>query len=325
MMEIERLILLRPHVERFMDEYQKMPEHCILDSEDWENLNIYVTSLKTLANASSVMEGQKYPTASTVIPYLDQVFTDLEKYTSKLHGDGQDFPKCLLKNLKSRFPSGLRTTSPYNFLNCLDPRFMDIYLTDAEISQALEDMYFDDIYKKVRTGQVSNAEQGGAEINLPTVPTTASTDQFAIRRAQLLAARMVNPSDNNGRRVKPKDKLKTEMDKYFGLRATVNHDTDPLLWWRDHKEDFPTLARFFRAYCAFPATNTSSERVFNMEANVVTDARKSLTPERCAAMIMSRDYILQRRNVDAYTLCEKCPKPPSLSASYVLQCNIHNK
>ena len=81
-MEIERLILLRPHVERFMDEYQKMPEHCILDSEDWENLNIYVTSLKTLANASSVMEGQKYPTASTVIPYLDQVFTDLEKYTS---------------------------------------------------------------------------------------------------------------------------------------------------------------------------------------------------------------------------------------------------
>ena len=147
MMEIERLILLRPHVERFMDKYQKIPEHCILDSADWENINIYVTSLNTLAKASSVMEGQKYPTASTVIPYLDQVFTDLEKYTSKLHGDDQDFPKCLLKNLKSRFPSGLRTTSPYNFLNYLDPRFMDIYLTDAEISQALEDMYFEYIYK----------------------------------------------------------------------------------------------------------------------------------------------------------------------------------
>ena len=115
------------------------------------------------------------------------------------------------------------------------------------------------------------------------------------------------------------------MDKYFDLRATVSHDTDPLLWWRDHKEDFPTLARFFRAYCAFPATNTSSERVFNMEANVVTDARKSLTPERCAAMIMSRDYILQRRNVDTYTLCKKCLNPPSLSALHVLQCSIHKK
>ena len=71
---------------------------------------------------------------------------------------------------------------------------------------------------------------------------------------------MVNPLDINGRRVTPKDKLKNELDKYFGLRATVSHDTDPLLWWRDHKEEFPTLARFIRAYCAFPATNTSSEK-----------------------------------------------------------------
>jgi hypothetical protein len=67
------MLLLKVHVEKFQDDYEGMPVDLVLDPDDWHNLSIYVTSLKTLSDASDLLEGQNYPTASSVIPFLDQV------------------------------------------------------------------------------------------------------------------------------------------------------------------------------------------------------------------------------------------------------------
>jgi hypothetical protein len=70
------VLLLRPHVERFQEEYEGISEDSILQPEDWHNLSIYVTTIQTLSDASDLLEGETYPTASSVIPYLDQVPTN---------------------------------------------------------------------------------------------------------------------------------------------------------------------------------------------------------------------------------------------------------
>ena len=72
-MEAYRVLLLRPHVERFQVDYEGIPEELLLVPEDWHNLSIYITTLKTLVDASDMLEGERYPTASSVIPFLDQV------------------------------------------------------------------------------------------------------------------------------------------------------------------------------------------------------------------------------------------------------------
>ena len=318
-LEIERLILMQHHVEKFQEEYENMPNHCRIDLTDWENLKIYVTSLKSLSDASTVMEGQKYPTASSVIPFLDQVFSNLESYITKLAEDKQAFPKCLLENMKKRFPLGLKNTVPFNFLNCLDPRYMDIYLNDDQVKKVVDDMYIDPLYDNATGEVVQNDEPGSSA--LPTVPATSS-DTFSIRRAQLLAAKMVSPISQRTH-ITSKEKLQMEFDKYLQLRGSVSLQTNPLVWWKERQKEFPILARFFRAYCPFPATNTSSERVFNMEGQVVTSTRKRLDPERAEMLVKTRDYILQRFDQDAYTLCDKCPMPPNNDSSYVFECVKH--
>lgn len=53
--------------------------------------------------------------------------------------------------------------------------------------------------------------------------------------------------------------------------------------------------------------------------------RKMMDPEFGSDLIISRDFIMKRQNEDSFRLCEKCPQPPSTSASYIISCPEHNK
>ena len=66
-------MLLKPHVQKFQEEHEGVDASMVLDEDDWRCLSIYYNSLKTLADNSDMLEGQNYPTASSVIPFLDQV------------------------------------------------------------------------------------------------------------------------------------------------------------------------------------------------------------------------------------------------------------
>jgi hypothetical protein len=56
----------------------------------------------------------------------------------------------------------------------------------------------------------------------------------------------------------------------------VPTDTDPLMWWKQHQQEFPDLARRARQYPAVPATSASPERFFSRVGLVQTDLRGSL-------------------------------------------------
>ena len=71
--EVKRVLLQRAHVVNFQETYDDYPERLVLDAEDFLNLAIYVNSLQTLSDASTLFEGESYPTATSVIPFLDQV------------------------------------------------------------------------------------------------------------------------------------------------------------------------------------------------------------------------------------------------------------
>jgi hypothetical protein len=43
----------------------------------------------------------------------------------------------------------------------------------------------------------------------------------------------------------------------------VSNDTDPLMWWKQHHQEFPDLVRMDRQYLTVPATSTSPERFFS--------------------------------------------------------------
>ena len=82
--------------------------------------------MKRIVDSAKVLEGELYPTASSVIPFLDTVFEDLRRLSGSLSGMGKIFVDKLHSNLSRRFQYGYKQTSPYNILTLLDPRYMSI-------------------------------------------------------------------------------------------------------------------------------------------------------------------------------------------------------
>ncbi len=53
-------------------------------------------------------------------------------------------------------------------------------------------------------------------------------------------------------------------------------DTDPLMWWKQHVQEFPRLSRMARQHLAVPATSASPERLFSSVGLVKSDLRGRL-------------------------------------------------
>jgi hypothetical protein len=53
-------------------------------------------------------------------------------------------------------------------------------------------------------------------------------------------------------------------------------DTDPLMWWKQHIQEFPRLVRMTRQHLAVPATSASPERLFRSVGLVKSDFRVRL-------------------------------------------------
>ena len=56
--------------------------------------------------------------------------------------------------------------------------------------------------------------------------------------------------------------VEAELNAYTRVQQ-VTLDTDPLMWWKEHVQEFPRLARMARQHLAVPATSASPERLFS--------------------------------------------------------------
>jgi hypothetical protein len=66
-----------------------------------------------------------------------------------------------------------------------------------------------------------------------------------------------------------------QLQAYMQVQQVPN-DTDPLMWWKQHQQEFPDLSRMARQYLAVPATSASPESFFSRVGLVQTDLRGSL-------------------------------------------------
>jgi hypothetical protein len=62
----------------------------------------------------------------------------------------------------------------------------------------------------------------------------------------------------------------SQFQTYMQVQQVTN-DTDPLMWWKHHQQEFPDLVRMVRQYLTVPATSASPERSFSRVGLVQTD------------------------------------------------------
>ena len=73
----------------------------------------------------------------------------------------------------------------------------------------------------------------------------------------------VDPSSVNG---------ETELNAYMRVQQVVK-DTDPLMWWKHHQQEFPRLARMTRQYLTVSVSSSSPERLFSSVGFVFIHSR----------------------------------------------------
>ena len=67
----------------------------------------------------------------------------------------------------------------------------------------------------------------------------------------------------------------TKLNAYIRVHQVAN-DTDPLMWWKQHQQEFPRLDHMARQYLPVPASSASPERLFISVGLVKSDLRGRL-------------------------------------------------
>lgn len=88
-----------------------------------------------------------------------------------------------------------------------------------------------------------------------------------------------------------------ELEKYMGtplLKHTDGH-FDILIWWKDHKREYPILSQIARDVLAVQVSTVASESAFSAGGRVIDPYRSRLDPEMVEALIYTKDWVAATR------------------------------
>ena len=74
-----------------------------------------------------------------------------------------------------------------------------------------------------------------------------------------------------------------EIDSYLNTSNDIN--ADPLLWWKEHQNEYPILSLIAKDYLSIQATSVVAEQVFSVAGNTITPTRNKLDPETTRATL----------------------------------------
>lgn len=77
---------------------------------------------------------------------------------------------------------------------------------------------------------------------------------------------------------------KNEVTRYQ-REPSCSAEESPLQWWKDHKVEYPILAKLACRYLAIPATSAPCERVFSASGNIITEKRSRLDSETAQQLL----------------------------------------
>ncbi|CAH1958100.1 unnamed protein product [Acanthoscelides obtectus] len=80
-----------------------------------------------------------------------------------------------------------------------------------------------------------------------------------------------------------------EVDKYLQM-PLISRKADPLLWWKENKNLFPSLSDLMKRRLCIPATSVPCERIFSKSGQIITERRNRLSAEKSSKIIFLNSY-----------------------------------
>ena len=82
--------------------------------------------------------------------------------------------------------------------------------------------------------------------------------------------------------------VESELNRYE-QEELLDLDSDPLLWWKTHQVQYPSLSQLLKQLWSLPATSVRSEEIFSSAGNVLTQQRNRLLPEMVNMLVFLHD------------------------------------
>ncbi|KAH6942679.1 hypothetical protein HPB50_009230 [Hyalomma asiaticum] len=242
-----------------------------LTAAEWKLMTAAVKVLDPLAQATTELSGDKYPTLSQVIPLLECTGIVLARHTAQ-SDESSAIASSLARSIKARFP-GVKTSEDTALAMLLDPRFKDACYTErAE--------------KKWACAILTKAAEGTLQVLGCEASTESDTGSDSSQGASVWGAFASIASDGS-KMTGPS--IKDDVQNY--LRAPLlPRCEDPLDWWKSKGSHLhPSLVRVARRYLSVPATQTTSERLFSTAGAIVTCRREHLLPQHVEQLVFLHD------------------------------------
>jgi hypothetical protein len=220
--------------------------HFKMGVDDWDIIGQCTSSLMTVAVVVKQEEGDKYPTISLVLSFMNSYMMSLS----------EDAP---INQTWLDTANMLREFSVSSVYVCVQYVLQNIRedMEDRWVTNLSEDrkrFYVVSSLLDPHTKMLSFCDNKYFSSSWKTIPSviTESMD-FDVVSVE----------------------GETQLQVYIQVQQVPN-DIDPLMWWKQHHQEFPDLVRMTRQYLAVPVTSESPERFFSRVGLVQTDLCGSL-------------------------------------------------
>ena len=287
---LTRLLLLKGPVAKTLRDHNNVP---ITDSE-WKQIEDIVFVLKPFSDATRTLEGERYPTLSSVLPVLAALVTFIlgsNHAPEDMKDDVPDWSTYSAETVRfknrilaemgkdgrfDQFPSAVRIAA------AVDPRYHSLsFVLDRRLKGQIREQLKEVMLKVQRAQQHPERKDQAPAAQAAQPGQPAPAQEAVLQPKNSLANLMKSKRPRQPAEQSNEDEVDRELEK---LLLEDDTDDDPLVWWRANAKRFPILSVVARMYLCVPASSAPSERTFSKLNVVVTKRRNRLKVKNIEAL-----------------------------------------
>jgi hAT family C-terminal dimerisation region/Domain of unknown function (DUF4413) len=241
-----------------------------LTDDEWKEIGLFCSYLKPFFEFTEVMSGSNYPTLGTLLLLLDHLFDHIMTTIEK---SNVPWIKEIAQAMKDKFDSiqeNLYNSSAYLAL-ILDPRFKTQILPNSISVETIKQTLIDEFNSYKNMDYFSDNE-----INDEGVGEK--------RKAPGIMDLMLQKKQKAG------NLQRNEIDEYLVIPIEPSN-IDPCEWWKNHKSQYPILAKIARDYICIPSTSVPSEQAFSKSGELISKKRNRLGDSAIEACMCLNSWI----------------------------------
>ncbi|XP_075168881.1 E3 SUMO-protein ligase ZBED1-like [Haematobia irritans] len=245
--------------------------------------------LSIFEEATSVLQGQNYPTISSWIFFYENLYSKLEDAEMTA-----SYPSTmsLYENAKSKFSTRFCVQRIHVLAALMDPcqknwSALKKYLKKIPRSENITDSF---ILKRDVVNNITEVDiiyEAIQHYNLNcNSQSIVQSDEPPVKKEKLSGSRKKMLDFVASSKTKEQDSLKLEVEKYLDVDVA---ETESLDWWKENEKVFPRISKLANIYFGVPATSASSEMAFSAAGSCVTEKRSRLNPSTVKKQLFIHD------------------------------------